>query len=198
MAELTYERVLELFAETDRRMAETDKQMAETNRQMAERDKRMEKSQKELNKKLAEFGDMLGKYAEEQVREDLIRKFNDWNIPVHFIANHCVMKDDNLEFVYEIDILLYNKNYVVAIEVKNTLKKDDIDEHIERMAKILAHPMSFAEGKILLAAVAGMIVSDGVDKYAESKGLFVIKPSGDNVKIMNNQTTFRPREWKVK
>ncbi len=177
MAELTYENVLELFAATD---------------------KRIEKVNKELSRKIADLGDTLGRFAEEQVRADLINKFDNWGIPVHAITNHYVQKDSKHEFVYEVDILIYNSQYAIAIEVKNTLKTDHIDEHVDRMKKIQEFPMVGLQGKTLLAGVAGMIVGEGVDKYAENKGLFVLKPSGDTVKIVNNKKTFKPKEWKVK
>lgn len=99
------------------------------------------------------------------------------------------------QVVYEIDILIYNQKYVVALEVKNTLKIDDVDAHIERMKKVQTYPMPGAQGKTLLAGVAGMIVGNGVDVYAEKKGLFVLKPSGDSVTIMNDYKTFKPQEW---
>lgn len=86
----------------------------------------------------------------------------------------------------------------MAIEVKNTLKKDHVDEYIERMLKMQKYPLPVTKRKILLSGVAGMTVGHGVDKYAENKGLFVIKPSGDTVKIVNNKKTFKPREWAVK
>jgi hypothetical protein len=184
MAELTYEHVLELFAETNKQIAETDK--------------RIEKVNKELSRKIADLGDTLGRFAEEQVRADLITKFDNWGIPVHSMANHFVHRDKNNDFAYEVDILIYNSKYVVAIEVKNTLKTDHIDEHLERMKKMQELPLPDTKGKTLLAGVAGMIVGDGVDKYAENKGLFVLKPSGDTVKIVNNKKTFKPMEWEVK
>ena len=43
-----------------------------------------------------------------------------------------------------------------------------------------------------------MIVGEGIDKYAENKGLFVLKPSGDTIKIVNDKKTFKPKEWEVK
>lgn len=191
MSELTYQGVLRLFAETD-------KKFAETNRMAKQSDMRMEKLNKELSRKIADLGDTLGRFAEEQVRADLIDKFDKWGIPVHAITNHFIQRDANNEYAYEIDILIYNSKYVVAIEVKNTLKKDDVDEHLERMEKMQELPLPATEGKIILSAVAGMIVGDGVDKYAEKKGLFVLKPSGDSIKITNNKKTFIPKEWKVK
>lgn len=191
MSELTYQDVLKLFAETDRKFAETSRLAKQS-------DMRMEKLNKELSRKIADLGDTLGRFAEEQVRADLIDKFDKWGIPVHAITNHFIQRDANNEYAYEVDILIYNSKYVVAIEVKNTLKKDDVDEHLERMKKMQELPLPATEGKILLSAVAGMIVGDGVDKYAEKKGLFVLKPSGDSIKIANNKKTFIPKEWKVK
>lgn len=178
IAELTYEHVLELFAATD---------------------KRIEKVNKELSKKIADLGDTFGRFAEEQVRADLITKFDNWGISVHYLANHVVIRNQQNEYAYEVDILMYNSKYVVAIEVKNTLKADHIDEHLERMKKMQElPPLPNLQGKILLAGVAGMIVGEGVDKYAENKGLFVLKPSGDTIKIVNNKKTFKPKEWEVK
>lgn len=195
MAKLTYENVLELFAESDRRYQE---QRMETSKQIAETDKRIEKFNKELGRKIAELGDTLGRFAEEQVRADLITKFDKWGIPVHSMANHFIQRDNKNEYAYEVDILIYNSKYVIAIEVKNTLKKDHVDEHLERMKKMQKFPLPDTKGKILLSGVAGMIVGEGVDKYAENKGLFVLKPSGDTVKIVNDKKTFKPKEWKVK
>ncbi|TAF76108.1 MAG: hypothetical protein EAZ53_04195, partial [Bacteroidetes bacterium] len=115
MAELTYERVLELFAENSRKIAETDKQIAETNRQMAETDRKIDKVNRELSKKLSEFGDTLGRFAEEQVRADILNRFSNWGIPVHSITNHFEQRDKDNNFAYEIDILIYNSKYIVAI-----------------------------------------------------------------------------------
>jgi hypothetical protein len=176
MADLTYERVLELFAETD---------------------KRIEKVNRDLSKKIGELGDTLGRFAEEQVKADLVSKFDQWGIPVKFYTTHAVKRDNDGQFAYEVDILIYNTEYVIAIEVKNQLRKDDIDDHIERMKKLQEFPLPDTKGKILLAGIASMIVGEGLDKYAESKGLFFIKPSGDTIKIANNKKTFKPREWKV-
>lgn len=153
---------------------------------------------KQTNKQIADLGDTLGRFAEEQVRADLIKKFDNWGIPVHSMANHFVQRDKNNDFAYEVDILIYNSKYVVAIEVKNTLRADHVDQHLERMKKMQELPLPDTKGKTLLAGVAGMIVGDGVDKYAESKGLFVLKPSGDTIKIVNNRKTFKPKEWEVK
>ena len=68
------------------------------------------------------------------------------------------------------------------------------DEHIERMAKCVKNPPRGTDGKILLGAVAAMIVSSEVETYAKRQGFYVIKPSGESVKIAN-APSFRHREW---
>lgn len=192
MGELTYERVLELFAENNRQTNDL------ISNNIAKISKELDKRFSQTNKQIADLGDTLGRFAEEQVRADLIKKFDNWGIPVHSMANHFVQRDKNNDFAYEVDILIYNSKYVVAIEVKNTLRSDHVDQHLERMKKMQELPLPDTKGKTLLAGVAGMIVGDGVDKYAESKGLFVLKPSGDTIKIVNNRKTFKPKEWEVK
>lgn len=191
MADLTYEHVLELFAETSKQISETDKRLEKVNNELS-------KKIAQNSKQIADLGDTLGRFAEEQVRADLINKFDNWGIPVHSMANHFVQRDSKNDFAYEVDILIYNSKYVVAIEVKNTLRTEHVDEHLLRLHKMQELPLPDTKGKILLAGVAGMIVGDGVDKYAENKGMFVLKPSGDTIKIVNNKKTFKPKEWKVK
>lgn len=194
MSELTFESVLELISENSRQIAEGS---AESRKLIDELTKSMKAGIKEVNKKLAELGDTLGRFAEEQVKADIVSKFEKWGIPVHTYGTHVVQTDPKNNFVYEVDILIYNTDYIIVLEVKNQLKKNDIDEHIERMKLLQKYPLPDSKGKTLLAGIGSMIISDGLDKYAESKGLFVIKPSGENIKIANNKKTFKPREWKV-
>lgn len=216
MEKLTYESVLAQILETRKSIKESSElsikefetkieiERAEREKERAERiasskelDARLEKGFKKVQKQLSEFSDTLGRLAEEQVKADLSRKFQNWGIPVHAMTTHFVQQNDSLDFIYEVDILIYNTDYVVAIEVKNNLKKDDIDEHLVRMTKLQEFPLPATKGKIVLGGVAGMIIGNGLEKYAESKGFFVIKTSGDSIKIANNKKTFKPREWAV-
>ncbi len=199
MAELTFERVLELFAESDRRFEENLKKSKEAfTEELKESTEFWDKKMTQTNKEIAELGDTLGRFAEHQVKEDLVNKFNKYGLPVHSYTTNFVQRNEDGEFVYEVDILLYNTKYVVAIEVKNHLEKDDIDEHIQRMKKLQDYPLPDTKGKSLLAGVACMISAEGLDKYAAFKGLFFIKPSGENIKIINSKKSFKPRAWKVK
>ncbi len=47
-----------------------------------------------------------------------------------------------------------------------------------------------------MGAVAGIIVDQNADKYAEKKGLFVIKQKGNIVEITNSKN-FKPKEYLI-
>jgi CO dehydrogenase/acetyl-CoA synthase gamma subunit (corrinoid Fe-S protein) len=152
---------------------------------------------RELNKKIGSLSDIFGMYAQSQTQGRIIKMFEKRGIELRTVTNNYKERSKAGEFLYEIDILLYNTMYAIVVEVKNHLKKDDIDEHIERMEKCIAFPPRGTEGKILLGAVATMIVSEEVERYATKKGFYVIKPSGKSVKIANN-SNFKAAEWATK
>ncbi len=91
----------------------------------------------------------------------------------------------------EIDILAVNGDYVVAIEVKSTLGIDDVNDHLTRLSKFKQAFPTYAN-RTVIGAVAGIVINEGVDRYAYQKGLFVIGQSGDTVKILNDEK-FTPR-----
>lgn len=93
MSELTYEKTLKLLAESRRNFEETTRRMEI---QSAESDRRIDKVQCELRNKLAEFGDTLDKFADEQVRADILNRFSNWGIPVHSITNHFEQRNKTM------------------------------------------------------------------------------------------------------
>ena len=68
---LTYEGILELFRETDRKFQETAEQMKETREQMKETDRRIERTSHEIGK----LTSSVGRIVENMVRGKIIKKF---------------------------------------------------------------------------------------------------------------------------
>lgn len=93
----------------------------------------------------------------------------------------------------EVDFLAANDRDVVAIECKSRLSPDDIDEHLERLAKFERLLPKFADSR-LMGAAAAMSIPDNVALYAYRKGLYVIGQSGDRLPIRND-ARFVPRVW---
>jgi hypothetical protein len=149
---------------------------------------------KEVNRKVAGISDALGLYAEAQTKERVREMFLARGIFLTELALHYEAQDKNGDFLYEIDILLYNTDYVIVVEVKHHLRKDDVDGHLERMEKCALHPPKGTSGKQLLGCIATMIVSPEVERYALKQGLYLIKPSGESIQFANPMG-FVHREW---
>jgi hypothetical protein len=209
MENVTYAQVLALIQKVSEQSAETDKQIAETDKQIKaffiEADKRAAETSKRfietdklikaIGKQVGDVTDTLGRFAEEQVRPKILKLFKARGIALEEIYPRVVVKKDG-HFLLEIDLLLVNTIYCVVVEVKNTLRQKDVDEHLERMQKLQTSHNRIVKGTTMYGAVAGMIVTDEVEKYAIKKGFYVIKPKGDNVKI-SNKKNFEPQKWEV-
>jgi hypothetical protein len=209
MKNITYDQVLELIAETnlqiktasdrtDKQIAKTSEEVAETSRKIAKMSEELAETGrylKEVGKRVDDVTDTLGRFAEEQVRPKILELFRARGIELEETYPR-VRVEKNGQYLLEIDLLLVNTIYSVAVEVKNTLRQKDIDDHLERMQKLQQTPSRTIKGTTMYGAVAGMIVTDEVANYAIKKGFYVIKPKGDTVEI-SNKADFKPKEWAV-
>jgi len=93
----------------------------------------------------------------------------------------------------EIDWLLENGDIAILVEVKTALKKDEIDEHIERIEKYRRYGNS--SKKRLIGAVAGAFVAEQDINYAHKRGLLVIVQSGEAFKVLDPPPGFVAKEW---
>jgi len=93
----------------------------------------------------------------------------------------------------EIDILAVDETELVLVEYKSRLSKDDVDEFLEKLSRFkeaFPHYKSYQA----YGAIAGIEINEGIDRYAYRQGLFVIKPAGNTVKIVNSDN-FQPKIW---
>ncbi|NJL77191.1 MAG: DUF3782 domain-containing protein [Saprospiraceae bacterium] len=188
MENVNYEQVLALLEQTGRQSVETYQQIRTLS---AETDKQI----KELSRKIEKITDTLGRFAEEQVRPKILELFRLSNIELEATFQNVIIQK-NGKFWMEIDLLLANSIYSVVVDVKNTLRQGDVDYHIERLEKLQQTPNHVVRGTTMYGAVAGMILTPEVERYAIKKGLFVIKPKGDGVEISNTKD-FKPKGWEV-
>ncbi len=199
---LTKQDVLDLIAASN---AKFEQQMSESNakfeQQMSESNAKFEadlkKSRKEFDKKMGSLTGFLGKFTEEMIRPNIIPMFQAKGINVETLLRSVVGKKDGKDY-YEIDWLLIDTDIAIVVEVKTKLTRDDVDEHLDRLAKIseIAPKHILLNEKTLLGAVAAITYEDGVDRYAYKKGLYVLKQTGNLVSIINEEN-FKPCEWKT-
>ncbi len=207
--ELTKQDILDLLdrqaKEFQQRLLESDKSMNKNREEFHQRlldtekslEKSLKKSRADFDKRLGEIAGTSGKFVEEMVRPKIIELFSDRGIEIRTTMQNVIGLIGK-ERYYEIDLLLINTDVAVAVEIKSKLSKEDVDEHLERLAKIQKvqpERLNFG-GVTLYGAVAGMIIENQEDRYAYKNGLYVLRQKGNLVEIVNDEK-FVPREWKV-
>ena len=170
---------------------ETDKKWQETDRKWQETIARLDKLSRDTDKRIGDLTGKWGQFVEGMVAPAVIRLFAERGIVVTDIARQFERQrgDDGIE----IDIFAKNGEYVILIEVKSTLGVDDVNEHLERMAKFARLFPEYHDLKAV-GAVAGMIIPKNVARYAYQQGFFVIAQSGETVQFLND-AKFAPKVW---
>jgi hypothetical protein len=166
-------RMAEIATEADRRLAKLEKTVANTSRAVDSLTTRW------------------GRFVEELVEPAVIQLFRSRGIDVKETYSRARVKRQGLAM--EIDILVVDETEVVLVECKSRLSQDDVNEFLEKLSQFkqaFPHYQNFQA----YGAVAGIEIDEGVDRYAYKKGLFVIKPSGETVAIIND-LNFRPQSW---
>jgi len=175
------------FQDTDKKFQDTDKKFQDTDKQFQETDRKI----KEVTGNIGKLGNRLGEFIEDAVRPAVVRLFRQKGIDVHEV--HPNVSSQRADEGVEIDVLVVNDVEIVAIECKSKLSVDDVNEHVERLAKIKRLLPSYADKRVL-GAVAAMVIEDSVAQYAYRKGLYVIGQSGDHLEI-RNAVGFVAKNW---
>lgn len=193
-AEVTLEEVWKLFRETDEKFRETDEKFRETDNKFRDTDRKLDELKAIVERTSRHVDDLTGKWGkflEGMVAPACKTLFADRNIPVHKV--HQRVQAEYGDRRMEIDILVVNEGYVVLVEVKSTLKVDDVREHLERLGQFREFFPEYADRQIL-GAVAGIVIEEQADRFAYREGLFVIGQAGDTVRILNDNK-FQPKTW---
>jgi len=194
----TFDDILRLFKETDEKFKETDEKFKQTDKEfeatkqlLREVSLATDRKIKEVSASIGRLGNRLGDFIEDAVRPAAVRLFQGRGIAVHEVQQNVTVQRG--EEGLEIDLMVVNDSEAVAVECKINLKIDDVNEHLERLAKLKRLLPRYANFK-LMGAVAAMVIPDNVARYAVSKGLFVIGQSGEDLAIRNDDD-FTPAVW---
>jgi len=176
---LTYEGILELFRQTDRKFEELARQVKATSHEVGK------------------LTSSVGRIIEHMVKGKIIRKFRALGYDVTSCSPNVEFDNEELGLFGEIDLLLNDGPISILIEVKTTLKTDDIREHIDRIGRYRRYveAKGFGDPRRFIGAVAGAVVSKETAKFAHDNGMYVIVQSGDAIEIVASPDGFRAKEW---
>ncbi|NNJ84946.1 MAG: hypothetical protein HKP13_08455 [Gammaproteobacteria bacterium] len=180
--EPTPESVWAFMQETARQMRETDRKMQKTDRQI-----------QELGRDIKEAQDLFttqwGRLIESLVRGRLVELFNQRDIPVYDTSTR--VKGSREGRSYEFDIIAHNGDTIVIVEVKTTLRPNDVRKFIDKL-KDAKHLMPRYRNNVIYGAVAWLQADAGADEMAVKQRLFSIRAVGDSASI-TNAPNFEPR-----
>lgn len=186
--------VAEQLARTDAQLAATAAQLAKTDAHLARTDAQLAKTDALVARVTRAVDDLTGKwgkFVEGIVAPACETLFAERGIPVHRVYQRARSRLQSRTM--EVDLLVVNARYVVLVEVKSTLKVEDVREHLDRPSEFKTLFPEYADRQVL-GAVAGIVIEAGVDKFSYRQGLFVIAQSGDGVRLVNDGA-FVPRAW---
>jgi Holliday junction resolvase-like predicted endonuclease len=182
-----------LFRDTDRRMKETSEQIREVARRQEETDKEIRGFHEGMKDLRELFTGQWGKLVEALVEPSVLRLFQERGIQVIDTAQRLKTTKNGEQM--EIDILATNKDSAIVVEVKTTLKVEDVNDFIiEKLSRFFEFFPKY-KGMTLYGAVAGIKIEESADRYAYRKGLFVLTLSGEGMVVILNDEKFRPKQW---
>ena len=163
-------------------LREVSKEQRKLSRQQKQTDRQM--------KKLAGlFTSQWGALVESLVEGDLVPLLQSRGVTVRY--THTRMRGRRNGEHYEFDILAENGEEVVVVEVKTTLRAEDVAQFLEKLGKFTVYAPGY-QGKKIYGAVAYLKTDASVVVHAERQGLFVIRATGNSASIIND-ADFRPR-----
>ncbi|MDR2418385.1 MAG: hypothetical protein LBD79_04960 [Treponema sp.] len=213
---LTFEDVWAMFQETDRQFQETDKKFQESR---VEHDRIIEEMKKAIKEMSAHVDQVtqnvdrmsvrvdrvsnnvgglnrsIGELIETLIAANLWEKFAAYPYRLKRAYQRVPIYDEQNKLRTDIDILLSDTEWCMAVEVKREADDKDVDHHLKRMKLIRQYPPLEVAGKRLLGAIAGGVVLPGTVEYAHKAGLFVLALTGESVALFDTPPGFAAQEW---
>jgi len=177
--ELKWEREKE---EMDRKWAETKEIWDKADRRIAEN-----------NKIVGNLSNSFGEIVEHLVAPGMEERLAEFGLRFERTSPNVKIRADG-KLLMEIDLLLENREAMLAVEIKARVNPVDIEKHEERLAKLRAYHGGINDSRAILGAMAGAAFAPTERKAALEASFFVIVQSGDTMK-MDVPEGFKPKEW---
>jgi hypothetical protein len=171
-------------ASDDRWFEKFQKRMDEIQKAHEEGMRAIREAHKETEKALGRLSNKMGDMAEYTLLPNLPEKFKKFGFTFQVINRNRKIADEEHDIHAEIDAFLENGNQAMAVEVKTTLRHDDVDDHIKRMEKIRQYANLHNDQRQFFGAIAATVIDEDTKRYALKQGFYVIEPSGEDVEIL--------------
>jgi hypothetical protein len=196
---LTFEDVWAVVMETSATVKKTAEEGAEMSKRIDRVTANVDRVTANVDRVTVNVGGLnrsLGELIETLIAAKLWEKFDGYPYNLKRAYQRVPLYDEKNFIKTDIDILLSDTEWVMAVEVKRALdKKDEVDEHVKRMSLIRKYPPAETKGKKLIGAMAGGVVDSDVRDYAHKAGFFVLELTGESVTLIKPPENFKAKEW---
>ena len=193
---LTFEQVWAALMEDRQQMQKMQEKTDREWRILWKSQLRTDRQIKKMSKNLGGLGDSIGGLIETLVAAKLWEKFSSYSYEFKRAYRRVQVFDDiNNRELTDIDILLSDTKWAMAVEVKREVVLKDVERHIKRMNIISTHPPAEVKGKKLLGAMAGGTIESEASDLAYESGFFVLQLRGESVELVSPPEGFKPTEW---
>jgi hypothetical protein len=183
-----FDQIRRLFLETDKKYQEIAERFKETDKILTEKFK---KTDKEINKLSALFTSQWGKLIESLVEGDLIKLLKKRDILFERTIQR--VKGNYQGQNYEYDIIAVNGEEIVIVEVKTTLRPDDVKDFHEKLWKAKKYIREYKD-KTVFGCMAYLTAEGNSDRMAQKSGFFALKATGSSASIINSDD-FKPKAF---
>jgi hypothetical protein len=203
--DLECQEIKQMQKETAMQMKETDRIVKETSISMKETDRKMQETamqMKETDRKIAILNEQMGglhrsfgEMAEHLVAPGIVERFNEMGFHIREAATHGFkIFDEKRKVRTEIDLLMGNGEYIIAVEVKAKLGEKDIEKHQKRLEILREDKNMTGDRRKILGGMAVAILGAGDKETILNAGFYVLVQAGDTMKL-DMPENFKPREW---
>jgi hypothetical protein len=180
----SFETVWAILQEVGKKQEELAKSQKKTDRQITR-----------LEKQMGGLHNSFGEMAEHLVAPSIGKRFNELGYHFNAVApGGYKIFDDTGKVVAQVDILLENSDYIMAVEVKAKVHAKDMEHHAKRLELLRQHWEKRGDKRVIRGAIAGAIFGSTEKKAAIEAGFYVLVQSGDTMKL-ELPDGFVPREW---
>ena len=167
--------------------------LMETREQQKDQQKENDRQMKEFNKRFGDFTNRFGEVVEYMIAPNLREKFRELGLNFPSVNSGSDVRDYENNIFLEIDAKLENGDKAMLVEIKTKLTTENVKEHIQRLEKMRKYADLHGDKRTFLGAVAGVVITPNVKKYALGQGFYVVEPSGETFTITppNGQA----KEW---
>ena len=190
--DLQIKELLRSQQETDRRFQETNQNIKELLDAQKDTDRKFQDTDRKLNQLEKLFTSQWGKLMESLVEGDLVHLLTQRGIPIADTTTRLKGKRPD-GGNYEFDLIAHDGEEMVVVEVKTTLRPDDVKNFMDKLDHLKAWIPRYAHNRIY-GAMAWLTADAGAEAMVENRGLFSIRATGDSAQILN-PPDFALRHW---